>query len=243
MVMQNILSKQLWKRPRLYTWKGPNNVIFTVAQALFDETLFPKCPEMHRPGYTPVADPPVGQQGEYNIPPENDENEDYRGAPPLPQIPRGMLGVPHTPVNRGAPPPRSESSNSSPPENQETLPESSGSDFECSPSVERVPRHHRTSRNSSESSRFTLIRRLKPDDTPRQPRFKRPMPTRRLGRRRVLAIWPDNVYRDRAPVNILDEDDDTFLALVVTKGLVPQDHMLRNWVYRLTCFRLILQPK
>ena len=29
-------------------------------------------------GYTPVADPPVGQQGEYNIPPD-DENEEFGG--------------------------------------------------------------------------------------------------------------------------------------------------------------------
>ena len=27
--------------------RGPNNVIFTVVQALFDETLFPTCPDMH----------------------------------------------------------------------------------------------------------------------------------------------------------------------------------------------------
>ena len=58
--------------------RGPNNVIFTVAQALFDETLFPKCPDMCRPGYTPVADLPVGQQGEYNIAPDN-ENEEFGG--------------------------------------------------------------------------------------------------------------------------------------------------------------------
>ena len=70
-------------------YRGPNNVIFTVAQALFDETLFPKCPDMHQPGYTPVADPPVGQQGEYNVPPD-DENEEFGGdgngcdLPPIP---------------------------------------------------------------------------------------------------------------------------------------------------------------
>ena len=58
--------------------RGPNNVIFTAAQALFDETLFLKCPDMHWLGYTPVADPPVGQQGEYNIP-LDDENEEFGG--------------------------------------------------------------------------------------------------------------------------------------------------------------------
>ena len=69
--------------------RGPNNVKFIVAQALSDETLFPKCPDMRRPGYTPVADLPVGQQCEYNIP-LDDENEEFRGdgngrdLPPIP---------------------------------------------------------------------------------------------------------------------------------------------------------------
>ena len=35
--------------------RGPNNVLFMAVQALFDETLFPKCPDMCHPGYTPVA--------------------------------------------------------------------------------------------------------------------------------------------------------------------------------------------
>ena len=49
-------------------------------QALFNETLFPKCPDMCCHGYTPVA-PPVDMQGEYNILPEDNENGDYGGAP------------------------------------------------------------------------------------------------------------------------------------------------------------------
>ena len=28
----------------------------------------------------------------------------------------------------------------------------------------------------------------------------------------MLASWPDNVYGDRAPADILDEDDDTFFS-------------------------------
>ena len=59
--------------------RGLNNVLFTAVQALFDETLFLKCPNMHHPGYTPVA--PVNTQGEYNIPPEDNENGDNGGAP------------------------------------------------------------------------------------------------------------------------------------------------------------------
>ena len=60
--------------------RGLNNVLFTAVQALFDETLFPKCLDMCRPGYTPVA--PVNAQGEYNIPLEDNENGDD-GVRPL----------------------------------------------------------------------------------------------------------------------------------------------------------------
>ena len=38
--------------------RGLNNVLFTATQALFNEILFLKCPDMCHPGYTPVA-PPV----------------------------------------------------------------------------------------------------------------------------------------------------------------------------------------
>ena len=58
--------------------RSPNNVIFTAIQALFDEMLFPKCPNMRRPGYTPVGLSPDDLQGEHNRPPD-DENEDYGG--------------------------------------------------------------------------------------------------------------------------------------------------------------------
>ena len=51
--------------------RGPNNVLFTAVQALFDETFFPKCPDMCHPRYTSVA-LPVGTQGEYNIPLDDD---------------------------------------------------------------------------------------------------------------------------------------------------------------------------
>ena len=59
--------------------RGPNNVLFTAVQALFDEILFPKCPDMCHPGYTPVM-PPVDAQGEYNIPPVDNENGDHGGT-------------------------------------------------------------------------------------------------------------------------------------------------------------------
>ena len=54
--------------------RSPNNVLFTAVQALFNETLFPKCPDMRRLGYIPAPDQPDGEQGEYNIPPVDDEN-------------------------------------------------------------------------------------------------------------------------------------------------------------------------
>ena len=59
--------------------RGPNNVLFTAVQALFNETLFLKCLDMCHPRYTPVA--PVNAQGEYNIPLEDNENGDDGNAP------------------------------------------------------------------------------------------------------------------------------------------------------------------
>jgi hypothetical protein len=46
--------------------RSPNNVLFAAVQALFDKTLYPKCPDMHCSGYTPAPDQPDGEQGEYN---------------------------------------------------------------------------------------------------------------------------------------------------------------------------------
>ena len=179
----------------------------------------------------------MGQQVEYNISLEDDENEDYGGAPPLPQVPRGMLAILLTPDNRGVPPPSSESGNSSPPpEKQETLPESLADDDIYVPDTVRVPRCHRhrmviqlpppfdyqgsdvpTERSEevpSESSYDMLIpQRQVLASTPRQPQFESgPMLTRQLERTRVLATQPDNVYGDRAPADILDEDDNTFFS-------------------------------
>jgi hypothetical protein len=69
--------------------RSPNNVVFTAIQALFDETLFPKCPTMRCLSYTPVGLPPDDLQGEHNGPPDS-ENGDYGGE--LPLIPVGPAG-------------------------------------------------------------------------------------------------------------------------------------------------------
>jgi hypothetical protein len=62
-----------------------NNVLFTAVQALFNKTLYLKCPDMHCPEYTPAPDQPDGEQGEYNISLDDDEN-DRNGGGPLPNI-------------------------------------------------------------------------------------------------------------------------------------------------------------
>ena len=80
--------------------RSPNNIIFTAIQALFDKTLFPKCPNMHCLGYTSVGLPPDDLQGEHNRP-LDDKNEDYGGgSPPIshqpaaPQLPAWYLPRP-----------------------------------------------------------------------------------------------------------------------------------------------------
>jgi hypothetical protein len=85
--------------------KSPNNVVFTAIQALFDKTLFPKCPNMRRPGYTPVNLSPDDLQGEHNGPPDN-ENEDYGGGtlPPLPPIPSHPMAPQGPPAASQQPP-------------------------------------------------------------------------------------------------------------------------------------------
>ena len=80
--------------------RGPNNVLFMAVQALFDETLFPKCLDMRCPGYTPVA-PPVDAQGEYNTPLDDNENGGQGGVPyqaPLPEPPPKNQGKGRNPA-------------------------------------------------------------------------------------------------------------------------------------------------
>jgi hypothetical protein len=99
---ENVQSNNLSPRSELMTFIGlsegtkgyifmrsPNNNVFTAIQALFDETLFPKCPTMRHLGYTPVVLPPDDLQGEHNGPPDNENGEYGGGLPPIPVEPAG----------------------------------------------------------------------------------------------------------------------------------------------------------
>ena len=100
--------------------RRPNNVLFTVVQALFNETLFPECPDMCHPRYTPVV-PSVDTQGEYNIPPVDSENGDHGGVDMHPALhgrcvphqapPPGNNQNPDAPTPPGSTPPDSDSEN------------------------------------------------------------------------------------------------------------------------------------
>jgi hypothetical protein len=81
--------------------RSPNNIVFTAIQALFDETLFLKCPNMHHLGYTPVGLPPDDLQGEHNRP-LDDENNDYGGGDvkDFPSILPPPRHLPLTPTGR-----------------------------------------------------------------------------------------------------------------------------------------------
>jgi hypothetical protein len=69
--------------------RSPNNNVFTAIQALFDKTLFPKCPNMRHLGYTPVGLSPDDLQGEHNRPLDNENGEHGGGLPPIPVGPAG----------------------------------------------------------------------------------------------------------------------------------------------------------
>jgi hypothetical protein len=69
--------------------RSPNNNVFTAIQALFDETLFLKCPNMRCPGYTPVGLTPDDLQGEHNGPPDDENGKHGGGLPLIPVRPAG----------------------------------------------------------------------------------------------------------------------------------------------------------
>jgi hypothetical protein len=211
--------------------RSPNNVVFTAIQALFDETLFPKCLTMCRLGYTPVGLPPDDLQDEHNGPPDN-ENEDYGGGdlPPLSSIPYQPLAPQGPPAARQQPPSPSPvtSGRGSPvlsykddDEGSPWIPKKRAP----SPPVFTTPNPPSTLSSS----------RPNPPNTPHywhfvqdnnlvdDPVFGVPIPTpsrplpvpdnlnpflRRSERIRQPVFRPDNVYRNQPPVDILAEDDD-----------------------------------
>ena len=75
--------------------RSPSNVIFTTIQALFDKTLFPKCPNMHHLGYAPVGLPPDGLQGEHNRPLDDENGGNGDGLPPILVGPAGPVPWQH----------------------------------------------------------------------------------------------------------------------------------------------------
>ena len=134
-------------------------MLFTAVQALFDETLFLKCPDIHHPGYTPVA-PPVDAQGEYNIPPEDNENGDYGGVPFTP-APPGRFVPPQ------APPPG-------------PLPKNQGKGQNANPSVPPEPTPPGSTPSESESDDFYVPKTPSPKSPSGNPdsshRFFNPNP-------------------------------------------------------------------
>ena len=78
--------------------RKPNNIIFHAVKALFDENMFPHCPDNKSPGHTCLGhEYPI----EGNIPPEDGGGFDGGANPPnLPNIPAGYvpLFVPQGPL-------------------------------------------------------------------------------------------------------------------------------------------------
>ena len=73
--------------------RKPNNVIYHATTALFDEYVFPFCPDMKSPGHTRIG---ANYPHEFNIPSE-DGDDDGGAAPPLPPIGRLPTQAPAAP--------------------------------------------------------------------------------------------------------------------------------------------------
>jgi hypothetical protein len=84
--------------------RSSNNNVFTAIQALFDKTLFLKCPTMCHLDYTPVGLPPDDLQGEHNGPLNNENGEHGGGLPPIPVGPAGGQVPWQPPVQPPQPP-------------------------------------------------------------------------------------------------------------------------------------------
>ncbi|KZP09577.1 hypothetical protein FIBSPDRAFT_697184, partial [Athelia psychrophila] len=87
-------NKKAYKFMRL-----PNNVIFTGTTALFDETLFPKCPDHKQRTFTRIGENPN------NIPLEVSDDDDDVYRPNSPQIPKRDVDHGHDDDRERAGPP------------------------------------------------------------------------------------------------------------------------------------------
>src|SRR6266446_4505233 len=69
--------------------RKPNNIIFHAMAALFDEYMFPQCPDNKSPGHTCIG---REYPSELNIPPEDGDWFDGGAYPPnMPYIPAGNI--------------------------------------------------------------------------------------------------------------------------------------------------------
>ena len=88
-ILKEVCINKLAPRSELMTFIGlaegvkgylfmrkPNNVVFTAAKALCDETMYPNCPDTNHQGFTPVGNDPNTDD---HIPPEDDESDDLDG--------------------------------------------------------------------------------------------------------------------------------------------------------------------
>jgi hypothetical protein len=181
--------------------RSPNNVVFTTIQALFDETLFPKCPTMCRLGYTPVGLPPDDLQGEHNGPPD-DENGGYgSGLPPIPVGPAGRQ-APWQYMQPQQPPLQ-------PPQQQQR--------FAYPPLPPSHPSSHSSSHLSYKDPFPQLISR---DPTP--PRYQTEPPEER-----APSPWRDTYVHPPMPKSWQPWDDWTPYQRWVHKKATPEDDHLR----------------
>lgn len=72
---------------RFIFMRSPNNVVFTATQALFDETMFPKCPDFKQN----QGNIPIGELTPEDILPIEDESDSDRGLPQAPPLQRTVL--------------------------------------------------------------------------------------------------------------------------------------------------------
>ena len=163
--------------------RSPNNIVFTAVKALFDETLFPKCPDMHRSGLIPLDQAiPPGNAGEYNIPPEDYENGDNGG---------GLLPIPH---GSGYPPWPNTRPYNPPPPPVPHVPESSDEDMYMPFETPRARRVLTPPQRPAPWTRY-WDSSASDDDVPRPP-VTHTRPTHLIvsgGEREVPSDWSINI--------------------------------------------------